>query len=227
MTISALTSGSTFAASQVNASNRLSNVDGANRSASAGTSRRAPPSAEGGAFIDAIASALSSVGMTASPASSSSSAFASSQSSSVSDGSNDTNATTDPAQALGAFLHTLMSSLHAQNGTAAGTEGAQPPGPAPVEGRGGRGRPGDIESDLQSLIQSLASDSSSSSASSASDSTSELQQSFADLLNALGGNTASSDSSSDSSARLSGFLQALSSNLSGASSSGNLINTSA
>ena len=79
------------------------------------------------------------------------------------------------------------------------------------------GRP-NIEADIQSLIQQLSSSSSSDSSSSSttsSSATSDLQQSFQNLISALGG--------SSSSVTLDSFLNALASNFQGATSSGNVV----
>ncbi|HEY0587282.1 MAG TPA: hypothetical protein VGD52_14195 [Pseudoduganella sp.] len=89
-----------------------------------------PPPGEGG-FIDAIGSALESLGVTDVAATDKESA----------------------ASSLGSFLQELMTSLHKQ-GEANGA-GAEGPG-----GRGGPGGPSRLAKDLQGLISSLQSDSS-------------------------------------------------------------------
>ncbi|MCG2584604.1 hypothetical protein [Massilia sp. TS11] len=155
-----------------------------------------PP--DGGAFIDAIASALQSIGGT----------------SASSADSGGTASSTDPAQALGSFLHSLGQAMRAAGGAAA------PAGPPPEQGgaQGARGHHGGgMAADLQSLISQL-----STSDSSSNDSTKALQDSFNQLLGALGIQT-----NSDSGSSLKTFLQALASNLQGASGSGNIVNTSA
>lgn len=152
---------------------------------------------DGGAFIDAIASALKDIGATSAS------------------GTATASETSDPARALGDFLHSLAEALH-------GKGGADAPPPPPPGGAGGPGGPGGgpggagggLQADLQSLIQSLASDDSST--------TTDLEQAFSTLVSALG-----LDASSGTSDKLSEFLQALSTNLQGASASGNLINTTA
>lgn len=165
------------------------------------SSSRPPPPSEGaqpfdgGALIDAIASALKEIGATSATDSATSGEAA------------------DPAKALGDFLHSLASALHGDKGA----EGP-PPGPPPGGARdgpgGGPGGGGNIQSDLKSLIESLTADDSSD--------TSELESAFSNLVNALG-----LDEASGTSEKLTEFLKALSTNLQGASASGNLINTTA
>jgi hypothetical protein len=180
----------------------------ASASATGGTSStggtRPPRGGEG--FISAIASALSSLGVSSASASTAST-------------STDTSTTsTDPAQALGDFLHTLMEAMHSQNaggkGDATAVEGERPP---PPPGGGG------MEADLQSLIASVSAGASdTTSATSTEDSaTSTLQSSFASLLGSLGLDQSNAGS------KLSEFLQTLSSKLEANGPSGNLINTTA
>ncbi|MCS0609393.1 hypothetical protein NX773_14575 [Massilia solisilvae] len=162
---------------------------------------------------------------------------------SATDGSTSTAAstagTTDVAsaqQALGSFMQSLMSALHAQGAGASassGTNGRDPDGDGDGHKgpRMGQGGPGRMESDLQSLIQKLASsstgtstssDSTTSSHSTPSDSgTSTLQDSFKNLLSALG---VSTDGSSD---KLNSFLQSLQSKMADVHPAGNAVNTSA
>lgn len=146
---------------------------------------------DGGALIDAIASALKEIGATSSTGSAISGEAA------------------DPAKALGDFLHSLASALHGDKGVEGPPPGAAGGGPG---GAGGGG--GNIQSDLKSLIESLTADDSSD--------TSELESAFSKLVNALG-----LDEASGTSEKLTEFLRALSTNLQGASASGNLIDTTA
>lgn len=228
MSINAVSSSSNL---QLNPFNRLDGgtVNPASNSAD-GTAATSAQKPEDNGFFDAVSSALSSIGVTI-PDGSSTGA-------SSTDGSTSTSATagsSDAGQALGAFLHQLMGTLHAQGGGQAQGEG----GEGKVAGAGGHhhggghGGMGHIESDLQSLVQKLSSGSSDSSSTDGSASTTDtssdssvsgLQSSFANLLTSLG---ASSDGSN---AKLSSFLQSLSGSLEGATSlptSGNLVNTKA
>ena len=195
MSISALSS--TSAASQLNAFSRLGGGSSSTASNTSGVDGARPPKPDDGTFLDAISSALSSIGVTV-DASDSGSDTATSES----------GASGDVDQALGAFLHQLMGSLHAQSA-------------------GSAGGPGNIESDLQSLLQQLAS-SGGDAGDSADSSVTDLQSSFASLLDALGG-----DEGGSGSGKLSSFLQALSGSLGAASAggslsaSGNLVNTTA
>lgn len=222
MSISALSS-SNLAATQASAFSRIGNSGSSATGAAEGGTRGQRP--DGGAFMDAISSALSSLGISLDDVKSSS---AGSSGTSATDAASDetatettdtasTSATGDAGQALGAFLHQLMSTLHAQNGSSKPPEGEAPSGPPPSGGKGG---PGNIESDLQSLIQKLGSSSSDSSDSDSG--ASALRSSFSTLLQTLGGS-----SSSGSGDKLASFLQSLSSSMGGASSSGNLVNTTA
>lgn len=212
MSISAVNSSS--ATSQLAAFARLSGTG-----YTASTGGTPPPKPDDGAFLDAISSALSAIGVTVADGESEASDDAT---------ASGTAGTADAGQALGAFLHQLMGSLRAQGGAGDSGEegeGGEPPaGPPP--GGGGSGL-GNIESDLQSLLSKLTSSGSDSTASSDSG-VSELQSSFSSLLSALGGS-----SDSGSSDKLASFLQALSGSLGSASaggslsSSGNLVNTTA
>jgi hypothetical protein len=123
-------------------------------------------------------------------------------------GTGATASTSNAAQALGSFLENLMGALHARNG------GSETP---PAYGEAPQGGPGKLSSDLQSLISQLDSD-----GTDTGDSTvGALQGSFKDLLGALGTGTDDADT------RLASFLQALSSKLPSAGSSGNLVDTTA
>jgi len=87
---------------------------------------------------------------------------------------------------------------------------------------GHRHHHGNLSADLKSLIAQLSSSSSTSSSDTSSTSSTaltSLQQSFSGLMTALG------DTSSN--ATLGNFLQAFAGNLSGSSTSGNVVNTSA
>lgn len=156
-----------------------------------------PPPGEGG-FVNAIGSALESLGVTDVAASDKDSA----------------------ASALGTFLQQLMSSLHGQgeadsasqvetvDAVGQGTRGER-------GGPGGAGGPGRLAQDLKALASSLQGSASGNS------STSSLQASFSSLLDSLGAD------SSDSGSKLASFLQTLADKLPQAGSSGNLVNTSA
>jgi hypothetical protein len=219
MTISSLTSSS--AASQLSYVSKLNSANGnANASGDGGQVGGRPPPRDGGGFIDAIASALQSLGL--------------SSSDSATDGSTGTTTDTaagggNAAQALGSFLHELMGALHEQG---ASSTASPPPGGGQAygpPGGGAPGGPGKLEADLQSLVAKLTS--SSDTATSEADEATEaseatgtgataLESSFQSLLQALGSDT------SDASGKLASFLQALSDKLPNAGSSGNLINTS-
>ena len=177
-------------------------------SSATATSSAVSAAQDGSSFINAIASALSDMGVTTSASSDSSNAS--------------TNAGAAPAKALGDFLHTLMEALHSQGGDqqdgTAGPQGAGGPPPPPPFG-GAKG--GGIESDLQSLISSLESSSTDSTTDSTSSASTDLAASFKNLLGALGVDSA------DSGSKLGQFLQTLSAKLETSGPSGNLINTTA
>lgn len=174
---------------------------------------------EGGGFRNAIASALSQLGIgtTSGTTASSSSNSASQDSASTSSASQ-----SDQAQALSAFMHSLMAALHAQSNPAsatapqAGTDSDGDNDGSTAATQGHRHRP-NVQGDLQSLMQELASGSSSTSG--ADPTVGALQQSFQSLLSAYG--------DSGSSATLGNFLQALSSQFPGGSTSGNVVKTTA
>lgn len=160
---------------------------------------------DGSTFINAIASALSDIGVTASSTGGAASATGAT-----------TDATTaDPAKALGSFLQTLMQTLHSQaaNNDATATQGA-----APAHAHHGGGKGGHVLADLKSLIASLGSASTDATAAS---STADLAGSFKNLLGALGVDSA------DSGAKLGQFLQTLSAKLESSGPSGNLVSTTA
>jgi hypothetical protein len=212
MSISSLTSST--AASQlsyVSKSGSASSDD-----ASAQVRNGPPPPRDGDGFIDAIASALQSIGV-------SNGDSGTSTTSTTSDSSTDSSASSgNAAQALGSFLHDLMGALHQQGATSSSSGDKQSYG----HHQGGPGRMG---ADLQSLISKLgsgsASDTSGTSSTDSTDSedstTSSLTTSFQGLLQALGSDT------SGASSKLTSFLQALSDKLPDAGTSGNMINTSA
>lgn len=150
-----------------------------------GTSATAAP--DGGAIIDAIASALSEIGVSAASETS------------------ETASSADPAKALGEFLHTLMETLRSQGGEAGPAAGGPPHGPPPGGG---------LQADLQSLADELSSTDS-------TDSASSLESAFANLLGALGLDSADADT------KLGQFLETLAGKLEASGPSGNLINTTA
>ena len=210
MSINALSS--TSAASQLSF---LSRAGGGNSTNAAEGARRPPPP-DGGGFADAIAEALKSIGVTDTSASGTSSATST-------DAAESTDGTDTVADALGSFLQSLMGALHAQSS-------GQPEAPPPYSeaaGQGGGG-PGKLESDLQSLIAKLGSGGTATSADSAdgTDAVSDLETTFQNLLDRLGGGsaTASADGT-DAGTKLAAFLEALSSKVGGSGASGNLVNT--
>jgi hypothetical protein len=212
MSISSLTSST--AASQLSYVSKSSSASGDD--ASGQVRNGPPPPRDGGGFIDAIASALQSIGV-------SNSDSGTSTTSSTSDSSTDSSASSgNAAQALGSFLHDLMGALHKQGADSSSSGDKQSYG----HHQGGPGRMG---ADLQSLISKLGSGSTSDTSGTASTSdtdsedstTSSLTTSFQGLLQSLGSDT------SDASGKLSSFLQALSDKLPDAGASGNMINTSA
>lgn len=212
MTISSLTSSS--AISQLN---HVSKLNRASSGADDGAVRAAPPPRpQGGGFINAIASALKSIGVTDS----------SSDTSTTSASGDAATGTENAAQALGSFLQDLMGALHEQGAASSGSAtGSDTYGP-PAGGPGGPGGgPGKLGADLQSLISKLGSstgaDSDGDADSTTDSSTASLESSFKNLLQALGGG----DDDSATNTKLASFLQALSDNLPGAGSSGNLVNT--
>ncbi|MGC0154926.1 hypothetical protein ACPRNU_20910 [Chromobacterium vaccinii] len=186
----------------------------ANGVGDAGTPPPGPP--PGGGLISAIGQALSQIGVGGDASSDASS--------SDDDSTSSTSSSQDPRQAMAAFMQNLMAALHDQSGQtgASSSDGG-------VSGSGGYGRP-DMQTDLASLIQQLNASSGSSdtgSASSDASTLSSLQQSFQNLVSALGG-SGSGSGSGNGNATLSGFLQALESSVpGGASASGSIVSASA
>jgi hypothetical protein len=187
-----------------------------------------------GALLDAIFQALSHAGVSTTAATDSSSSATGSATTSTASGEN-------PLQALAEFMHNLFTALQSQGGQA--TQDAQTSAQGTANSDGGSdntGNPsvsgapgghhhhhggdlGQIESKLQGLIQQQSSSTSSTSiagttaTSGSSTTNSALQQSYQDLLSSLG--------VSGSASTLGTFLQALSLNLQGLGSSGNVVNT--
>jgi hypothetical protein len=157
----------------------------------------------GGAFIGAIASALSDIGV---------------NSASSTDAAS-TGESTDPANAVGDFLQTLMETLHSQGGGHGhgGPHGAGGPPAKPPSGGGNGG----IASDLQNLIKSLGSANTDSTSGTEAGTSSGLSDSFKNLLGELG------IDNTDAGSKLSQFLQTLASRLESSGTSGNLVNTTA
>ncbi|KQV80820.1 hypothetical protein ASD15_12990 [Massilia sp. Root351] len=178
--------------------------------------RRPPPPPDRGGFVNAIASALESLGLAAGDGAGSTASTNTGASGAAAGSGN-------AAQALGSFLHELMGALHEQGASAeASATSGESQVYGPQGGAGGPSGPGKLEADLQSLIAKLGSSSetdSSGSTDGAGDAGSALETSFQSLLDAFGGDTA------DASGKLASFLQALSDKLSDAGASGNLINT--
>ena len=223
MTISSILPGNAWL-SQVNQQGNTT-VAGSSGAAAGGEAA----GAHGNQFFLALTQALSQTGVTlgaggaATPSGSSTGAAASSS-------------TADPAQALAAFMHSLMAALHAENGQSAsgGQAGADSDGDNDGSGAGavhGHGRHhGNLQTDLQNLIQQLsaATDASStsgttgtstSSSSTADPSLTGLEQSFQNLVGAFG--------SGSGTAGLQGFLQAFGNNLQGTALDGNVVSAKA
>lgn len=206
MNISSL---STSAASGLTYTSRVSGTSSTTQNQQVGGTRPPPPP-DGGGLIGAIADALKSIGV----AGTSTDETSTDGTTTSAEGTTGATDTTNAAQALGTFLESLMGALHAQQ-----EEGTAPP----AYGEPPQGGPGKLSTDLQSLIAELGGTASTTEeeATETSDSVSALQSSFKSLLTALGGD------GSDADTQLTSFLQALSSKLPSAGSSGNLIDTSA
>ena len=210
MSISNISSMSSWIAqlNQVNGTRQYGDSSGSD-----GLDMPPPPSGPppGGGLMNAISQALSQIGV-----GSSSSTSATDSSTSSDDDSSSTSSSQDPGQAMAAFMQNLMAALHAQN-----SQSSSSTSDGSASGAHGYGHH-NMQADLTSLIQQLSSSSStdgSSGDSTDSSTLSSLQQSFQNLVTALGG-------SSNSNASLSGFLQALESEVPGGSSSvGNAIST--
>lgn len=232
MSISSISSSlySLTQASQVGSASRAS-ADGQAQQVQGGPPPR--PHGGGGLGKAVIQSLADTLGI---DTSSSSGASATDGSTSTTDSTLGTTDVASAQQALGSFMQSLMSALHAQGAGASassGTNGGDPDGDGdgPRGPRMGQGGPGRMESDLQSLIQKLASSSTGTSTSSdsttASDSTSNdsgtstLQDSFKNLLSSLG---VSTDDSND---KLNSFLQSLQNKMADVHPSGNAVNTTA
>jgi hypothetical protein len=215
-----------WATSQVSQTSSASQSDSVGDIPPPPDGRRGAP---GGGFIDAITQALKQLGVT----NQSSDGTAATTDSST-DSSSSTKASQDPAQALGAFIQSLMAALHAQSsGTAATTDAtaaaATDSANATSATSGHHGGRGHLEADLQSLIQQIDSgttattastdSTASSDSSSGSSATSDLQSKSQDLLAALG--------DSGSKATLGSFLTALESKFEGAPPTGNVVNAQA
>jgi hypothetical protein len=187
----------------------VSKPGSANAGGESGQVGNGPPPRSGEGFIDAIASALESLGL---PQGDSATADSSSPDASSTGNGN-------AAQALGSFLHELMGALHEEG--ASSSESTSSSGDGQAYGPpGGPGGPRKLEANLQSLISKLVSSSETAGSDGTEDSGSALQSSFQGLLEALGSDTSNSGS------KLASFLQALSDKLPNAGTSGNLINTS-
>lgn len=169
-------------------------------------------------FLDAILQALSRAGVTGRTGQTEASAASSPDSS--------PSTTQDPVQALGIFMDALFAALQAQSaqglargGASTGQQGSGgDSGVKGVQGTSGNvGRhlgagAGGMEARLQGLVQQLSSGLSPSGGSQTA-----LEQSFDNLLSALG--------DSGSKASIGTFLQALSQTLRGAGPTGNVVNT--
>lgn len=178
----------------------------------------AKPAPAGGSFVDAIAQALSQIGidttMTGATAADNTSGTGTSTVAAAPVG-------TDPAQALSSFLQNLLAALQAQGNQATGNahdnrDGDKGQGSSSAAiGKGGLPRQ-NMQADLQSLINKLSS-ASSSNAGSTDPAPNALQQSFQSLVEALGG--------SGGNTTLPGFLKALAHNAPGASLIGGVVST--
>lgn len=210
---------------QTNQSGQSVNGSGNNQTSTTGVA--------GGGFINALATALSQIGIN-STSSSSSNGDSSSSSSSQ-----------NPAQALVSFLQDLMAALQSQNGgqlpTSTGTDSDNDNDGSSASTIGGTSghhhHHNRLEANLQGLIQQLSSSSSNSTASTSTDAStsttnsaisgssttsstlSSLQQSFQNLLTAYG-DTGNSTS-------LQNFLQAFANNLDGSKPVGKVLQTQA
>lgn len=181
----------------------------------------------GGGFVNAMASALSAMGLDVSKLSPSATTTAPGT---TTDGASATSnsAAQDPSQALSSFMHTLMDTLQAQGTQPAGSgpQAASDPdgdgdGSSPVGGGHGHHHHGNLKAELQGLIQKLGTGSSSggSDAAASDPALAALQQSFQNLASAFG--------DSDSKATLQNFLQSLSSQLDQQPPQGQLVNATA
>lgn len=163
----------------------------------------------GGGLMAAIGNALSQIGV--------GSASGSENSASA---ENDSTAQ-DPARAVSAFVQSLMSALHAQDTRAnasQNTSGTDADGDNDGSASAAQGhRRHHLQADLQSLMQQLSSSSTGNASSSATAAPSDLEQSFKNLMSALG--------NTNSNATLPNFLQALSNQFAGASKAGNAVST--
>ena len=127
----------------------------------------------------------------------------------------------DPARAVSAFVQSLMSALHAQDTRAnasQNTSGTDADGDNDGSASAAQGhRRHHLQADLQSLMQQLSSSSTGNASSSATAAPSDLEQSFKNLMSALG--------NTNSNATLPNFLQALSNQFAGAGKAGNAVST--
>lgn len=164
----------------------------------------------GGGLMAAIGNALSQIGVGSSSGSENSASA-----------ENDSTAQ-DPARAVSAFVQSLMSALHAQDTRAnasQNTSGTDADGDKDGSASAAQGhrRHHHLQADLQSLMQQLSSSSTSNASSSATAAPSDLEQSFKNLMSALG--------NTNSNATLPNFLQALSNQFAGAGKAGNAVST--
>jgi hypothetical protein len=156
-------------------------------------------------------SATSSATSTTSSAAASASTATSSTSGSQASG---TSSDADIQQALQAFMHSLFAALHAQKGSGAGQSTDSCAG-------GSGGSDATSVSATAAATTTSSSTGSTSTGSSSTDSTlSNLEQSFQNLVSAVGGTDGSTTA-------LNNFLSALASKMDGASSVGNLVSTQA
>ena len=169
-------------------------------------------SRRGGGLMAAIGNALSQIGV-----------GSSSDSANSSSTENDSSSQ-DPAQAVSAFVQSLMGALHAQDTQASAsqnTSGTDADGDndGSTSAAQGHHRHHHLQADLQSLMQQLSSSNTSNSSSNSTAPSSDLEQSFKNLMSALG--------NTNSNATLPNFLQALSNQFAGGSKAGNAVSTSA
>jgi hypothetical protein len=145
-----------------------------------GSSDTSTPRIQGGGLIAAIMSALGTVGTTSSTSSADGATTTTGDDASADAAASDSSASlVSVADALGAFMQTLMSTLRAQSQSGDGNQASNDGSVSSVSGN----RP-NVASDLQSLISKLESGSSSDAS---SGDLSALQSSFDKLVGLLGG----------------------------------------
>ena len=180
-----------------------------------GSGSSAAEAAQGGGLASTVIQALSQIGVTGAQ-----SALGSASSGSSSSGSASSGSTTKASQAFKSFMQQLFSVLQSQAAANSATSSASA---ASATSSGGKHHHGHGQGGgLQSLIQQLSASStaaSSATSTAASANLASLQQSFNNLVSAVGG--------SGTKANLNSFLTALANDLSPAAHTGNLVSTQA